>query len=316
MAITQLKQGRKYAARNFAGNIRTVGSQAETTLPISWVRQDLAERSSLHLLPVLQTTLDILQLVRLFHGRAKQIVPHQAILYRYPTSGEAISIGELCKHTCTYRLVVEGVLLGEITFSRTQIFSDAEISLLESLVSSLIYPLRNGLIYKAAMEEARRDPLTGVHNRGAMEEALEREVGLARRCRSPLSLIFMDIDYFKAINDNSGHIVGDQVIREFARCADDKVRATDILSRYGGDEFVVILPNTAPKGAEQLASRIRAAVAQSPYLLRIGRDRKITASIGIANLKINEKAQDLLGRADKALASAKQDGRNCIRRAS
>jgi diguanylate cyclase (GGDEF)-like protein len=209
--------------------------------------------------------------------------------------------------------VIGGTVLGEIAFSRKQVFSPTEISALECLLCTLVYPLRNGLNYKTAMEEARRDPLTGVYNRGAMEVMIEREVGLARRYRSPLSLIFMDIDCFKSINDTYGHMIGDEVIREFVRCVNDKMRTTDILFRYGGDEFVAILPNTTLEGAEQLAGRIREAVANSIRLTRIGRGMKITTSIGISSLESRETAQRLLDRADRSLNLAKQDGRDCIR---
>lgn len=315
MATPQLKQRRKSAGRAIAGDIRIVGAPVTALFPLPVqprAERGLAEMTA-RLIPALQTTLDIPHLIGLFHSHAKQIILHDAVLYRYPKDGGEVSVGDPGGHSCSYRLVVEGAVLGEIAFSRVQIFSAAEISMLEYLLCTLVYPLRNGLSYKVAMEAARRDPLTGVYNRSAMETALEREVELARRCRSPLSLIFMDIDYFKSVNDTYGHIAGDEVIREFVRCVNDKMRAIDILSRYGGDEFVVILPNTTLEGAEQLAGRIREAVADSICLAKIGQGLKVTASIGISSLEDKETAKQLLDRADRSLNSAKQDGRDCIR---
>jgi diguanylate cyclase (GGDEF)-like protein len=314
MATTQIKQGRKGAGRDFVGDIRIMGSSLAAAASLSPIGRGIAEMS-LQLLPVLQTTLDIHQLIGLFHGHAKQVIHHDSVLYRHPKDGAGVSIGEPGRHSCTYRLVVEGAALGEIAFSRSQSFSAPEISLLECLVCALVYPLRNGLSYKAAMEEARRDSLTGVYNRGVMEAALEREVGLAHRYHSPLSLIFMDIDYFKSINDTYGHTVGDEAIREFARCVNEKIRATDILSRYGGDEFVAILPNTTLEGADLLANRIREGMMQSRGFAEMARGMRITASIGIASLEGGETAQHLLDRADRLLNLAKQAGRDCVRRA-
>ncbi len=298
-----------------AGGIRTVDTPLAVLFPMLSSEKtefSLAERRA-QLLPTLQTTLDIPQLIGLFHSHIKQISPHDAVLYRYPNGAGEVFTGNPGKHSCVYRLVVEGMELGEITFSRDRLFSGAEISALESLTSALVYPLRNGLSYKMAMDKARRDPLTGVYNRGVIEVALEREVSLARRYRSPLSVIFMDIDRFKVVNDTYGHIVGDEVIREFARCVNDKIRTTDILSRYGGDEFVAILPNTTMEGAEQLAGRIRDAVVNSDCLAKIGQGLKVTTSIGIASLEDDESAQQLLDRADRSLSLAKHEGRDCIR---
>lgn len=318
MATPQLEQRRKSAGRDIPGGVRIVDVPVTALFPLPAQRstvRGLAEINA-QLLPALQTTLDIPQLIGLFHSHAKQVAPHDGVLYRYPKGGGEISVGDLGRHSSSYRLVVEGSVLGEIAFSREQIFSATEVSMLDCLLCVLVYPLRNGLSYKAAMEEAQRDPLTGVYNRGVMQIALDREVGLARRYRAPLSLIFMDIDYFKTINDTYGHMVGDEVIREFVRCVNDKIRITDILSRYGGDEFVVILPNTTLEGAELLAGRIREAVAHSNCLSRIGQDKKITTSIGISSLEGEETAQQLLDRADKSLNVAKQDGRDCVRHLS
>jgi len=298
-----------------AGGIRTVDTPLAVLFPALASEKaefNIAERTA-QLLPTLQTTLDVPQLLGLFHNHIKQSIPHDGVLYRYPNGAGELSTGIPGKHSCVYRLVVEGTELGEITFSRGRPFSDAEIALLESQICALVYPLRNGLSYKAAMDQARRDPLTGVYNRGVIEVALEREVNLARRYGSPLSVIFMDIDHFKAVNDTFGHMAGDDVIREFARCVNDKIRTTDILSRYGGDEFVAILPNTTMEGAEQLAGRIRDAVVSSGCLAKIGQDLKVTTSIGIASLEGDESAQQLLDRADKSLSLAKHEGRNCIR---
>lgn len=315
MATPQLRQQGKNRGHAIAGDVRIVGAPVTAMFPLPTkprAGRGLAEMTA-GLIPALQTTLDISRMIGLFHSHARRIVHHDGVSYRYPESGGEFSVGNPGSHSCTYRLEVAGAVLGEVVFSRGQIFSDAEISTLECLLCALVYPLRNGLSYKMAMEEAQHDPLTGVYNRGAMEAALDREVSLARRYGSPLSLLFMDIDCFKAVNDTYGHMVGDEVIREFVRCVNSKMRTTDILSRYGGDEFVVILPNTDLDGAEQLAGRVREAVTHSKRLAKIGQDVKVTTSIGISTLGDGETARQVLDRADRSLNSAKQSGRDCIR---
>lgn len=313
MATMQARRGRRDAKSNLAGDVRAVDSAPNFPL-LSPVTQGVDELS-LQVMPVLQTTLDAHQLISLFHECARQVVLHDGVTYRYPGNEDGLSIGESGPHTCAYRLMVEGSVLGEIIFSRSLPFSGKETSLLESLICALVYPLRNCLRYKAAMEESRRDALTGIYNRSVLEVTLKREVSLAHRYHTPLSVIFMDIDYFKSVNDSCGHAVGDAVIREFARCVSEKIRATDILSRYGGDEFVAILPNTTLDGAELLATRIREGVEQSVCFANLNHDMKITTSIGIADLNGRQTAQSLLNRADRSLFLAKRAGRNCIRHA-
>lgn len=281
------------------GHVDLVPTQAVSGLALRMVR-------------TLQTTLDINQLIALFGQDIGGVVPHAGVSYRNEPQELEVALGDLAEQSCDYRLMVEGEALGEIAFTRGEIFTDAEIGALEYLLCTLVYPLRNALRYKAALDEARRDPLTGVYNRGVMETVLEREIGLARRYQLPFSLLFMDIDRFKTINDTLGHATGDEVIRDFTACISGNIRTTDILARYGGDEFVVLLTNTPLEGAKLLAERIRVAIEGSPRLAAIGEKISVTTSVGVASLQDKETGEILLARADQALARAKQGGRNRI----
>lgn len=153
--------------------------------------------------------------------------------------------------------------------------------------------------------EVRTDPLTGVSNRRALDETLDTMFALLSRYKNIFSIVIIDIDHFKQLNDKQGHLYGDQMLQKFARLVDDVVRDTDMVARYGGEEFVVILPQTMLPGACIFAERLRGAVAA---------ELPITISGGVAMAAAGDTPQTLLARADAALYGAKAAGRNIIYR--
>jgi len=159
-------------------------------------------------------------------------------------------------------------------------------------------------------EMANTDPLTGVANRGHIEECLATEVARACRFGSILSVGMVDIDHFKRINDGFGHPFGDRVIREVARVLAETVRQVDKVGRYGGEEFLVVLPGTDLVGAGVLAERIRAAVAALTFEPEGSR---ATLSVGVAQWNAEADSwEGLVSRADQALYQAKEEGRNRV----
>ena len=169
----------------------------------------------------------------------------------------------------------------------------------------------NALTYLSAVRAAQKDPLTGINNRAAMDSALTREIEMARRHRTPLSLIVMDIDKFKSINDTYGHTTGDEIIKAFTKVVDGIIRKTDMLFRYGGEEFVVIMSNTGRDGSMLLAERIRRGIERMEVLVPQRRS-PVTVSLGVASLNGKEDGKALFKRADQALYQAKASGRNCV----
>lgn len=163
-----------------------------------------------------------------------------------------------------------------------------------------------------ARRDAMHDPLTGLANRRAADRRLAAEHALALRRGTPLSLLMLDIDRFKRINDTWDHDEGDRVLAEVARRIRHEVRAGDLATRYGGEEFLVLLPDTALQAASDVAERIRGAIASEPVALGGGRV-VVTASVGVAQLRDGEDNAALVARADTALYRAKQQGRNrCV----
>jgi diguanylate cyclase (GGDEF)-like protein len=165
---------------------------------------------------------------------------------------------------------------------------------------------------EAAERLARTDALTGLANRRAIDEVLGREVQRAQRYGTSLTLILTDLDYFKSINDTYGHHVGDQVLASFARVLGDSVREVDMAGRWGGEEFIVLMPGIGLVEALQAAERMRLAVAAEPFRAA-GVTFGYTASFGVATLDLAQPTLDaLLGRADAALYRAKNNGRNRV----
>jgi diguanylate cyclase (GGDEF)-like protein len=157
--------------------------------------------------------------------------------------------------------------------------------------------------------QALHDPMSGTYRRDAFLEMVEREIVGSRRHGEPLALLMMDLDNFKAINDTHGHLVGDKVIAHFAAMATQLLRAQDVIGRYGGEEFVVMLPRTSIEAGLAIAERIRTCIAES-----LPKDMpRYTVSIGIATLDMaNPSMVPLLDAADKALYAAKRGGKNRV----
>lgn len=156
-----------------------------------------------------------------------------------------------------------------------------------------------------ASEEARTDALTGVWNRKAFDEQLQIQTAIARRYELPLSLVLLDIDRFKQVNDQEGHATGDVVLKQMAGLLRASVREADLVVRHGGDEFALLLPQTGPEGAVLVAERIRQRILDTAWTGPHGR-LQVTLSGGVASLIREETTQELLRRADSALYQAKR----------
>jgi diguanylate cyclase (GGDEF)-like protein len=162
-----------------------------------------------------------------------------------------------------------------------------------------------------AEEIAMRDVLTGAYNRRHLLDALRREIARAQRIGAPLAICLMDIDHFKRVNDNWGHAAGDAVLRHFATLASAGLRAVDVFGRFGGEEFLLVVPDTDARGAAAVAERIRAAAEQGTFP-GIPSGQQLTVTIGVAGRARDEGGNALLARADLALYRGKEAGRNRV----
>jgi diguanylate cyclase (GGDEF)-like protein len=181
----------------------------------------------------------------------------------------------------------------------------------DTLLGAMIDVTEQKRAQERLRELATVDALTGVYNRRYLEEIVGRELERAHRYRRPLTIAMLDADHFKRINDTRGHVVGDSVLRVMAERCGDGLRANDVIGRYGGEEFLVVFPETGLDEARAVAERLRVAIAKDP--IGTGADAlRLTVSIGLATLGPGEDARGLLARADSALYAAKQGGRNRV----
>lgn len=289
------------------GNLALMSSAIET-------EAGLPEGTStaLQIAGMLQTTLEIDKLIEVFSQQINALVPHNSISFEYKPLQIAVTHGKSEKHSCSYQLVVAAQSLGQLVLTRRKKFTANETNLLEHLLCCLVYPLRNAIMYRHALTAALTDPLTGVNNRTAMNSALIRETELARRHGNALSLIAVDIDHFKQVNDTYGHLAGDYVLKAVAEALTDCTRRTDILFRSGGEEFLILLSNTGKEGALLLAERIRSTIESCELLY--GDDKiAVTTSLGVACFSKGDNSESLFEKADTALYAAKAGGRNCVK---
>jgi diguanylate cyclase (GGDEF)-like protein/PAS domain S-box-containing protein len=162
-------------------------------------------------------------------------------------------------------------------------------------------------------EQSTRDPLTGLYNRRYLDDSLERELTTAKRYKYPVSVIMADIDHFKEVNDRYGHQAGDEVLRDFGALLKRHIRGSDVFCRYGGEEFLLVLPQMTTELAQHRAELVRNALALAPVPFG-GTRIAITASFGVATLPGHAQTRDeLIAAADSALYAAKAEGRNCVK---
>jgi diguanylate cyclase (GGDEF)-like protein len=187
-------------------------------------------------------------------------------------------------------------------------------ALVMSLMSMSVLWLEVSRLYEIVELQATQDEMTGLANRRAIVLLMQRELGRAKRGNGACSIALFDIDYFKQVNDTRGHPAGDQVIKWVAQVIDDSIRPYDTLGRYGGEEFLLLIPGAGAGGAIAVAERARMAIERQPCIVD-GEPLRITVSAGVATSSTDGDADALLRLADEALYRAKESGRNRVVRA-
>ncbi len=209
----------------------------------------------------------------------------------------------------------ERLTVGYVTLAaaagRREPFTPEEAELFRIFILQGEAGIKNLILFDQVKSMAIRDALTGLYNYGYFKEALHYEVEKSRRYHTPLSLLFLDIDNFKRINDTLGHLKSDKTMRQVVAILKKGIRQADLLCRYGGDEFVMLLSQTPPEQAMVLAERLRQRVAQSS-LARLEQGLMVTVSIGVAGLGLEMSMESLVKEADEAHYRAKQAGKNRV----
>jgi diguanylate cyclase (GGDEF)-like protein len=215
-----------------------------------------------------------------------------------------------------FRMMAGDVPMGVLGVSQLgEPLPEAQRRVLAAVATMLAFSVKNADLFREVRENSLRDMLTGCFNRAHGMEVAEGELRRARRTQLPVSVIMFDLDHFKTINDTWGHLCGDAVLSAVGQRMRDALRASDLKCRYGGEEFMVVLPETQLDGAQRVAETIRRELAeiQIPWG---GKTLNVTASFGVTTAMPGElDTKTILGRADRALYHAKREGRNCVRSA-
>jgi len=202
-----------------------------------------------------------------------------------------------------------------ISYSKNKAFEIVQKSFIVNIILSALISLIIGILAYILFRDMERfkhlaetDRLTGLFNKGKFNEVLKKEIERAKRYKRPLSLIIFDIDHFKRINDTYGHKVGDEVLRELAKVIKSIIRKTDFVVRWGGEEFVILAPETDLDGALKLAEKLRQTVEKHQFPTV----KNVTISLGVAQYIDEETPEEFIIRADMALYKAKENGRNRV----
>ena len=190
-------------------------------------------------------------------------------------------------------------------------FKEEGIQTAMEFANQVAIALENARIFRDTQTQAITDALTGVYNRRGLFELGEYEFDRARRINRPFSVMLFDIDHFKQVNDKHGHAVGDQVLHYLAMRCQQNSRTTDLVTRYGGEEFVLLLPETNLDAAYMIAERLRQSIMNMPIITDAG-GIQITVSAGVSEANNTDTLTDLIEKADAALYKAKKKGRNCV----
>ena len=215
-----------------------------------------------------------------------------------------------------------GNLIGSLNLgseSSTRFVEGAATDFLQRLATIVAICLENATNLERLKRVGLTDSLTGVNNRRFFDQRLIEETGRAQRTNEPLACLFMDVDHFKSVNDQHGHQLGDEVLRKIAGLIREQLRASDVLGRYGGEEFSALLVNADSDSAMEIAERIRAVIEKQSFSTPDDKLMSVTISIGVAILPAEfaeiasvKLSEDLVERADQAVYQAKHNGRNLV----
>lgn len=207
--------------------------------------------------------------------------------------------------------------IGVVEVALHRPLTTADLAVLTALSQPLAVAVRNGLVFEKTRRLTFTDDLTALYNSRFMALYLDRELKRCRRTRASLSLLFMDLDGFKAINDTHGHLAGSRTLVEVGAVLEHTVRDADVIIRYGGDEFVILFPETPLSGGLIIAERIRQVIGDSRFLESMGLEARVSASIGIAAYPdCAEDVRGLIASADRAMYQAKALGKDRVVAAS
>jgi len=272
---------------------------------------DVQQQIMLDISMRLQQSLDVEWVIQSFMETMHSFLLFDGYNFEKDEPGLQIQMGRQQGHKMSYGLTIEDTQLGELVVYRGRKFSEPELTFFENILCALIYPLRNAIQFNQATLLAHKDALTGVNNRSTFDNVMNREINLALRQKHDFSMLVIDIDFFKKVNDTYGHSAGDAVLKEVADTIQHNLRTSDLVFRYGGEEFVTILNDADCDTAYVTANRILESIRDVKVDYQ-GQTLSVSVSIGLACLEKGDSAASIFNRADTALYEAKNSGRDQI----
>jgi diguanylate cyclase (GGDEF)-like protein len=292
--------------------------ELKKVVDVSWAAIVLVEESSLSFLALsseMDTDWQVGEKVALEGSGTEWVITHEEAVYEPDVKQESqfLTVSRYLKwglrSIVHLPLIVKGEAIGSFIVASRQpnAYNQRHLMLLEQLASQIAMPVENTRLYAQAEEKARIDELTGLLNRRSLDEMIDNEISRDSRYGGVFSLAILDLDSFKAYNDNYGHLAGDKLLRQVGRIIQGAIRSSDQAFRYGGDEFAILLPQTSVDAASQVIERVREKIATK---VEAG-DIQITASIGLAGWPADGIGKtDIIAAADVTLYHAKRSGGN------
>ncbi|HWI19892.1 MAG TPA: diguanylate cyclase [Vicinamibacterales bacterium] len=245
---------------------------------------------------------------------AEEVLQWGDLAQQLLASGPDKTPNSLTGRAIGFPLIAGGVAMGVLGVrpANGQLASDRR-RIIEAAAALLAVSVKNAQLFREVKDNSVKDALTGCFTRGHAIDVIDAELRRARRSQTPVSMIMFDLDHFKDVNDRYGHLCGDAVLSAVGKRMKEVLRGSDLKCRYGGEEFLVLLPETPLHGARRVAETLRREIAERPVPWA-GEGLTVTASFGLAQTLPGEvNVQAVIARADQALYRAKDDGRNCVR---
>lgn len=270
---------------------------------------ELPESSEQSLISQLQTTLDIQEQLNIVSMAAGKLLPLSSLQLHTAAGVFSASGSKAAQYEHRSMLMLNQQCLAELVYENDSPFSPMLKRELLQLESEWLFSLRNALVVSRLQHMALKDTLTGLGNRRFFDDSLHKAVQLAKRYNESCSLLLLDLDNFKQVNDIAGHTAGDELLIAIANTLSETLRITDSLFRFGGDEFAIILSTADTDSAELIARRLLKAIHQLPLCQHY----QVSISIGLALLQPEQSQTAFFAAADKALYQAKSAGKNMLR---
>ncbi len=259
----------------------------------------------------LQTSLDVEELLNMFKDSLHELTGVTQVTFNPAFTQHTTDNKISTSHIQQLKLFTREHYLGQLNIEFEEEPSEKALKINEEAAKLVAFPLQNALEYQQALLCSEQDTLTGIKNRNAMDSALEKACDASKRYNTDLSILMIDIDHFKKVNDTYGHLTGDKILQRLTAVLKQSCRLADEAFRFGGEEFLMLLQNTAQDGALEMAERIRKSIEINDFggVLE-EKDLPLTVSIGVAQRDLNDDIQQLIEKADQSLYFAKRHGRN------